>query len=197
MTTRRIAEMLRCEECSQSRLYQTTTRQNLFLHWLRSHCRTDWEGREKHRCDRCGQEYAAKSRLNLHINPSKAICDFCSLVIETRSISRHLVSHGLAKLTIGGLVICDECGYRTTRKANVARHFAGLHSRRKNFVCDSCGMEFFLKFNLLPHQLRRHFQDFGLSSPVRQQLCKMTCDQCNIRLTRPGLEYHVRILHLR
>ena len=197
MATRRIAEMLRCEECSQSSLYQTTIRRHLFLHWLGWHCRNHLDNGEKYRCDRCGQEFGKKWTMNTHIHLSKTFRNFCGSVVATRFLGRHLKSHVLATLTIGGLVICDECGYWTTQKTNVARHFAGKHNRRKDFGCDTCGMEFLSKSNLLTHQLRRHFQDFGLSSPVQWKSSKIICDRCNIRLTRPGLEYHVRIVHLR
>ena len=194
---KRVEEMKRCEECSQSSLYKTTRRHDLFVHWLRWHCPNYLDCRQKYCCDRCGKETSTKSGLNYHINLSKAVCDICSLVMATGSLDYHRKSHFGNALHNKGLYFCDECSYRSIQKSKVAIHLAVMHNRRKDFACDTCDMKHSRKINLLRHQVNFHFEEFGLPSPVRRQRRKImtTCDPCNICFTRASLVFHVRSVH--
>ena len=183
-----LTEPATCDSCQ----WKQFSRKNS----LSRHCRRHLKHGQNYCCNRCGKEYSTKIGLNNHIYQSKAVCDICSSVMATGSLDYHRKSHFGIALHNKGLYFCDECSYRSIKKSTLSIHLAVTHNRRKDFACDICDMKYSMKINLLRHQVNFHFEEFRLPSLARQQRRKITCDQCNIRITHPRLVYHIRSAHL-
>lgn len=94
-------------------------------------------------------------------NKAKYICDFCGLILFSKSgIRSHMVHRHLGLQTSSGAQskteICNICGIYTTKR-NFKDH-VNSHSTAKNFKCEFCGSSVKSIFTLRKHIKRIHMK---------------------------------------
>lgn len=128
-------------------------------------------------------------------NKKKYICDFCGLILYSKSgIHSHIVHRHLGLQTSAGAQskteICNICGIYTTKR-NFKDH-VNSHSTAKNFKCEFCGSSVKSIFTLRKHIKRIHMK-IKLSEPPD---IKVECQSCQKYFTNSeGLKRHEQRYH--
>ncbi|XP_071243366.1 oocyte zinc finger protein XlCOF22-like [Salvelinus alpinus] len=104
------------------------------------------------RCCDCGEMFALKSDLQMHVTlakkrPSECYNSTCKLKAPCQTVSQW------ENLPLP-LLCCGDCGKSVNRRGNLTQHIQ-THTGEKSFSCGDCGKSFSLKSNLTEH-VRTH-----------------------------------------
>jgi len=149
---------------------------------LEKHCQTH-TNLKLHQCDVCykgfNQQVQLKNHSIVHLKQNKANlpnwarpkkCDICKKEFsDSKSLKKHVQAvHSQLKP-----YICQICGYKSARKANLRLHVR-QHSGEKPFQCDEC------EYRTGDHNsLRRHKKRHTGDKPYKCTLCPFSCIQSN------------------
>ena len=99
----------------------------------------------------CGKTYKLKTLLKkhetLHTRDAPYKCNVCDKRFNIRaSYLGHMRTHSKEKP-----FSCRVCGARFNQIANMSRHVASVHDKKRRFKCDVCDKGFYLKTSLQIH----------------------------------------------
>ena len=101
-------------------------------------CRKEKSKDKTHKCVICGEMYAGRRNLNLHIRrvhdkvtkPKNLSCPYCKYRTDTKSrLTEHMATH-----TGDKLFKCTHCDYTAALKYNVTVHIHNQHTN-KTYKC--------------------------------------------------------------
>lgn len=139
-------------------------------------------------CDYCGNEYAKKPSLRIHIiqKHMHVLPYSCSTCGKRTSTLAHLKTHEQTHVEFREVFACDVCGAQMKSQLGFMLH-KRIHTGEKPYECGKCGDRFLSASRRLDHMKRRHGSDKDMPHK---------CDQCTARFLRPcELKKHVNSFH--
>ena len=114
-------------------------------------------------CNICGETFAIKEDLRLHISNDHKIDVEHQVSVETASVSETPY-------------VCNVCGKSFSSKPNLRLHVSTIHKNPKAFQCDYCEKAFSQKGNLKNHMKARHHDIDRFINNYQCALCGNTFD---------------------
>ncbi|KAL1491508.1 hypothetical protein ABEB36_012096 [Hypothenemus hampei] len=106
------------------------------------------------------------------------LCRICKAKVQEEEFQMHWDSHKIN--------ICEDCGYRCIKTADLKIHRASVHSEERNFKCGLCEKSFKTKPLFRKHQL------------VHSNPRSYCCEVCGQRFNDSGiLKTHIQLKHIR
>lgn len=107
------SDLLKCDKCS----YKTNDQDTLNKHIMRTHVKgpKPWL-----KCKHCSFEFPTRSKLSAHVE------------------KEHFMLMGKKD----EFFYCDQCDFKSKKKANIARHKDNVHKNDRPHLCDLCGKSF-------------------------------------------------------
>lgn len=103
-------------------------------------------------CDTCGKVFSIRSDYHDHIRAHGTKRFQCKTCFKWFARKPVLNRHELRHQGIQERVPCDRCSLDFNCRAALLRHIAGVHEKRREFVCTICGHQFSQKTGLQAHQ---------------------------------------------
>ena len=138
-------------------------------------CDLLFSDREGHLCDTCGEVFAQKVTLDMHLKSvhdintersQKYTCHICGTAFGKRFIlEKHIWGKHSAEPRVKAFV-CDVCGKSYLEKGGLNRHIRRNHMDGKKFQCQFCSKSYFIRDLWMTH-MKQHMGE----SPHHCRVC--------------------------
>ena len=203
-----------CKLCS----FKTDHRSLLIRHVSGVH-----DKKRDHTCPGCGKAFTQKASMMRHIDKNHKnlrieediACKICGEKFQSRSRwKEHLES-----MHDGKQFQCNMCAFKANCQTFLMRHVNGVHNKRKDHICEECGMKFAQKASMTRHikvihkkmasrrplhfkchicgkaffcsWLQKHMKyEHGVDVRISKK-----CPWCDKAVTAPSLSWHAKKVH--
>merc|ERR1712029_885566 len=158
---------VRCTICRSTPSNESRLRIHLKIHMREAHMQI-------RKCEKCNEEFentvayfmhlkTHKKRKNNSGHPERE-CPVCKKWYAPLSYANHVTM--CKRKADNNYIMCDQCDFKTTVKANLTGHYARRHGAERPFTCIHCAKPFLRECDMNQHIRRRH------PAPGQEVICE-------------------------